>query len=274
MIDSYLHVQSDRGVNGVLVQPLSYRDPERVMNFWVDFGIGAQSLPAMSPGDFKDYQQRSSLFESIAAASGDLITADGCIRPNTSLEALGVLKPAFRPDGVVTAGNSSTLSDGAAMVLVGLEEDARRDGLKPMARIVASAIAGVEPRDIFMAPVPAVRAVLAKAGLTTDQIGLYEINEAFSSQTIACIRALELDPARVNVHGGAIALGHPIGASGARVLVTLSEDGWEFFAEAIREANVVESDIVAPLTSAQAGELAGLLERLIEGLDESEQSES
>jgi acetyl-CoA C-acetyltransferase len=113
------------------------------------------------------------------------------------------------------------LSDGAAMVVVSSEAHARRLGRAPMARIVASAISGTDPRDVFLAPIGAIRAVLAKAKLAPEQVDLYEINEAFAAQMLACMRSLELDPAKVNVHGGAIALGHPIGASGARVLTTL-----------------------------------------------------
>jgi acetyl-CoA C-acetyltransferase len=149
------------------------------------------------------------------------IQADEGPRADTTLAALARLAPAFRPDGIVTAGNSSTLSDGAAMVVVASEESARRLGAEPIARIVATAVSGLDPRDLFLAPIGAVRAALSKAGLTPDAIDLYEINEAFAAQLLGCVRGLEIDPARVNVHGGAIALGHPIGASGARVLVTL-----------------------------------------------------
>jgi acetyl-CoA C-acetyltransferase len=150
-----------------------------------------------------------------------VVDADEGPRAGTTPEALAKLAPAFRETGVVTAGNSSTLSDGAAMVVVASEEKAARLGATPMARVVASAVSGVEPRDLFLAPIGAVKAALARAGLTPDAIDLYEINEAFASQMLGCVRGLEIDPSRVNVHGGAIALGHPIGASGARVLVTL-----------------------------------------------------
>jgi acetyl-CoA C-acetyltransferase len=142
-------------------------------------------------------------------------------RADASFEALAKLAPAFDPDGIVTAGNSSTLSDGAAMVLVASADRARREGWTPVARIVASAVSGTAPRDLFLAPVDAVTAVLRKAGLAGREIDLFEINEAFASQLLGCMSRLDLDPARVNVNGGAIALGHPIGASGARVLVTL-----------------------------------------------------
>jgi len=149
------------------------------------------------------------------------ITSDEGPRGETTLEALARLRPAFDEGGVVTAGNSSTLSDGAAMLVVASEEKAARLGARPIARIVATAVSGLEPRDLFLAPIGAVRAVLRKAKLGPEEIDLFEINEAFASQLLGCVNGLELDPAKVNVHGGAIALGHPIGASGARVLVTL-----------------------------------------------------
>ena len=150
-----------------------------------------------------------------------VVATDEGPRPDADLASLAKLAPAFRPDGVVTAGNASSLSDGAAMVLVASSDMCRRLHAKPVARVVASAVSGGDPRDLFLAPVDAVRTVLRMAGLTADQVDLYEINEAFASQLLGCVRRLELDPARVNVNGGAIALGHPIGASGARVLVTL-----------------------------------------------------
>jgi acetyl-CoA C-acetyltransferase len=150
-----------------------------------------------------------------------IIKVDEGPRPDTNAQALARLTPSFKPEGVVTAGNSSMLSDGAAMVVVASDEKARSLGIKPIAQVVATAVAGLEPRDLFLAPIGAVRAVLKKAGLKPDDIDLYEINEAFASQLLGCVRGLEIDPAKVNVHGGAIALGHPIGASGTRVLVTL-----------------------------------------------------
>ncbi len=149
------------------------------------------------------------------------IEADEGPRADTTKEGLARLASAFRAGGVVTAGNSSALSDGAAMVVMASVARAKALGAKPIARVVATAISGLEPRDLFLAPVGAIRSVIQKAGLTTDAIDLYEINEAFASQLVGCVRKLEIDPGKVNVHGGAIALGHPIGASGARVLVTL-----------------------------------------------------
>ena len=151
----------------------------------------------------------------------DLVSQDEGPRRDTSLERMATLKPTFRADGTVTAGNSSMVSDGAAAVVVGSETAMARLGSRPLARIVASATSGGEPQDVFTAPVEAIRRVVAKAGRSLDEIELFEINEAFAAQMLACLGQLGLSPERVNVNGGAIALGHPIGASGARVLVTL-----------------------------------------------------
>ncbi len=148
-------------------------------------------------------------------------TTDETFRADTTLEALAGLKPAFRPDGTVTAGNASQLSDGAAMLVIASEAGLKRCGAAPLARIVAQATAGGPPRDLFFTPPIAARMVCARAGWQVGDVDLWELNEAFASQTLVGVRALEIDPARVNVNGGAIALGHPIGASGARVLVTL-----------------------------------------------------
>jgi acetyl-CoA C-acetyltransferase len=151
----------------------------------------------------------------------NIVSHDECPRADTDLEALAKLAPAFGKSGTVTAGNSSQISDGAAAVVVGSESAAARLCRRPLARIVAAATSGTAPQDLFLAPVEAVRRVVAKAGCSLDDIDLFEINEAFAVQMLACIGQLDLPPERVNVHGGAIALGHPIGASGARVLVTL-----------------------------------------------------
>jgi acetyl-CoA C-acetyltransferase len=142
-------------------------------------------------------------------------------RPETTPEGLAKLKPSFRKDGTVTAGNASMLSDGAAAVVVASRQAAERLGTNPLARIVAYSTSGVAPKDIFIAPVLAVRQVLEKAKLRLEDIDLFELNEAFAAQMLACGKELGLDESKVNVHGGAIALGHPIGASGTRVLVTL-----------------------------------------------------
>ncbi len=142
-------------------------------------------------------------------------------RTDTSLEKLAALKPSFKKDGTVTAGNSSQISDGAAALLVTTVEKATALRLKPMVRIVASAAAGVHPNYMGIGPIPATQKVLKRAGLTIDQIDLVEINEAFASQSLACIKELGLDAKRVNVNGGAIALGHPLGCSGARIMTSL-----------------------------------------------------
>lgn len=148
---------------------------------------------------------------------GLLVDSDGCIRPGTSLQALSGLKPAFRPDGVVTAGTSSPLTDGAAAVLVVHEDFAERHGLNALARIETYATYGVDPSLMGIGPIPATRRALERAGLTSRDLNVVEINEAFSTQALACIRDLGLNPATVNIDGGALALGHPLGATGARI---------------------------------------------------------
>jgi len=142
-------------------------------------------------------------------------------REDTSLEALARLKPAFKPDGTVTAGNAPGTNDGAAALVVTSAEKARELGKKPLARIVGQAVSGVEPKWVMMAPVGAVQSLLKKVGWKLESVDLFELNEAFAVQALAVIQELGLDPARTNVNGGAVALGHPIGASGARILVTL-----------------------------------------------------
>jgi acetyl-CoA C-acetyltransferase len=149
------------------------------------------------------------------------LTRDEGIRPDTTAEALAKLKAAFRAEGTVTAGNASMLSDGAAALVVVSGRSLESLSAKPLARIVSYATSGVAPKEIFIAPVSAMRMALEKAGLAIGNIDLFELNEAFAAQMLACTRELKLDEERVNVHGGAIALGHPIGASGARVLTTL-----------------------------------------------------
>lgn len=142
-------------------------------------------------------------------------------RPGATIEQLVGLKPAFRKDGTVTAGNSSGLNDGAAALLLMEETVAREQGLKPRARVIASAVAGVDPSVMGIGPVPAVRKVLERSGLAISDIGLFEFNEAFAAQAVACVQELAVPVEKVNVNGGAIALGHPLGASGARILTTL-----------------------------------------------------
>ncbi|MDR3684386.1 MAG: thiolase family protein [Geothrix sp.] len=146
---------------------------------------------------------------------------DECVRAETSLEKLAELKPAFLADGMVTAGNSSPITDGAAFLLVMEEGLAKSLGLKPRARIIGGAVAGVEPERMGIGPVPAVKKVLDRFGLKLDQIDAMELNEAFAAQSLAVIREGGYDPAKVNAWGGAIAIGHPLGASGARILTTL-----------------------------------------------------
>jgi len=153
----------------------------------------------------------------ITLESGETVALDGCIRPTTSLEALAALKPAFRADGVVTAGTSSPLTDGAAAVLVTSDAFAARHGLDVLARIRAFATVGVDPAVMGIGPIPATRKALARAGLTVADLDVVEINEAFASQALACIRDLGLDPATVNIDGGGLAIGHPLGATGARI---------------------------------------------------------
>jgi acetyl-CoA acetyltransferase family protein len=150
-----------------------------------------------------------------------VVARDEHPRADTTAEVLAKLRPAFREGGTVTAGNASGINDGAAALLLVEAERCRALGLRPMARVVATAVAGVDPRVMGMGPVPAVRKVLARAGVSVADLDLVELNEAFASQSVACIDELGLDPARVNVNGGAIALGHPLGASGARLVTML-----------------------------------------------------
>ena len=150
------------------------------------------------------------------------VATDEHPRPDATIEKLRGMKPAFRSEGgTVTAGSSSGINDGASAVLIMDEAAAREQGLRPLARIVVSAVAGVSPEVMGLGPVPAIRKALERAGLTIDDIDLVELNEAFAAQAVACIRALGIDPERVNVNGGSIALGHPLGASGARIMTTL-----------------------------------------------------
>jgi acetyl-CoA C-acetyltransferase len=156
-----------------------------------------------------------------SGAKARTVSRDEGIRPESTPEGLAKLRPAFKADGTVTAGNASQLSDGAAAVVLASGRAVERLRAKPLARVVAYATSGVAPKEIFRAPVPAVRMVLEKAKLSLSDIGLFELNEAFAAQMLACGKELRLDEAKVNVHGGAIALGHPIGASGARIVATL-----------------------------------------------------
>lgn len=148
-------------------------------------------------------------------------TSDECIRSDTTSEKLALLKPAFSADGILTAGNSSQLSDGASALAITGEESAKKNGLEPLARIVAYCTSGVKPEDVMEAPIPTVRALLKKTGLSIDEIDLVECNEAYSTSAIVVRDELGVREDRYNVNGGAVALGHPIGCSGARILTTL-----------------------------------------------------
>ncbi|THE09729.1 thiolase family protein [Bacillus timonensis] len=150
-----------------------------------------------------------------------LFKEDEHARPETTLETLAKLRPVFRKDGTVTAGNSSGINDGSSAILVMEEELAKKLGLNPIARVVTSAVSGVHPDYMGIGPVPATRKALQRAGLTVQDLDLIEINEAFAAQSVACIKELELDMDKVNVNGGAIALGHPLGCSGSRIVTTL-----------------------------------------------------
>jgi acetyl-CoA acetyltransferase family protein len=160
---------------------------------------------------------------SIPQRKGDpiVVRSDEPPRPDSTMEGLARLKPVFREGGTITAGNSSGINDGASAVLIVEAARARAVGLRPMARVVATAVAGVDPAVMGLGPIPATRKVLERAGLNVADLDLIELNEAFASQSIACIRELGFDPEKVNVDGGAIALGHPLGASGGRLVTTL-----------------------------------------------------
>lgn len=165
--------------------------------------------------------ERCALSSGKMKCTKELVTADDGVRSDTNVAALGRLKPAFRTNGSVTAGNSSQMTDGAAAVLVVSEAFLQRTGLKPLARFVCFAVKGVPPEIMGIGPIEAIPAALKLAGLNRDDIGLFELNEAFAAQSLACIGELGLDQSRVNVNGGAIALGHPLGCTGAKLTATL-----------------------------------------------------
>jgi 3-oxoadipyl-CoA thiolase len=173
-----------------------------------------------------EFALRSQQRWAAADFSDELVSVNGVDRdehprPDTSLEKLGSLRPAFRENGSVTAGNSSGLNDGAAALVIASEEKAQELGAVALGAFVASAVAGVDPRVMGIGPIPAVRKLLQRAGIGADDVDLVELNEAFASQSLVVIRELGLDPEKVNVNGGAIAIGHPLGMSGARLVVTL-----------------------------------------------------
>ncbi|QCN97206.1 thiolase family protein (plasmid) [Azospirillum argentinense] len=178
-----------------------------------------EAMAAKSHAKAAAAQQAGRLAEEIVAiqTAAGLVERDGCIRPGTSGETLSGLKPAFLADGSVTAGTSSPLTDGASAVLVTTEAYAKANGLPILARIRSVAVAGCAPEVMGLGPVPAAQKALARAGLSIRDIDVIELNEAFAAQAIACMRDLDIDPAKVNLDGGAIALGHPLGATGARI---------------------------------------------------------
>ena len=183
------------------------------------FGLESQrrAVAAIAQGCFND----EVVPVEIPRPKGDPIrvTQDEHPRPDVTLEKLKALRPAFTADGTVTAGNSSGINDGASALLL-VSGDAL-DGLRPLARVVATAVAGLDPSVMGLGPIPATRRVLQRAGLTIDQMDLIELNEAFAAQGLACMKELQLDPAKVNIYGGAIAMGHALGSSGSRILTTL-----------------------------------------------------
>lgn len=183
-----------------------------------------KAVTAVEAGRFKDEIEPIEAPVDPAGRNLAAIESDEGPRPDTSLETLASLRAVFKPEGTVTAGNSSPMNDGAAALLLATEEGLERHSLTPMARIVSSGAAGVHPDVMGIGPVPASIKALERAGLATSDLDLVELNEAFASQSVASMRLLDLDPALVNVNGGAIAIGHPLGASGARIVVTLAHE--------------------------------------------------
>lgn len=181
-----------------------------------------RAAAARDQGKFKD--EIVPITVQVSKKEKKLFDVDEYIRDNASLESLGKLKPCFVKDGTVTAGNASGINDAAAAVVVMKESEAVRRGLKPIVRLAGSACAGVDPALMGTGPIPAVRKLLEKTGISKDQIGLYELNEAFASQSLACIRELDLDVEKVNVNGSGISIGHPIGASGCMITIKLMNE--------------------------------------------------
>ena len=179
---------------------------------------------AIAARDERRFAEQIVAVEAPEGRTTTLVEDDEGPRADTSLERLAALRPAFREGGSITAGNSSTLNDGAACLVLASERKAKELGAEPLARIVATGVAGVDPAFMGIGPVPAIRRALDASGLKLDEIDLFEINEAFAAQVLACARELGIDGGRLNVNGGAIALGHPLGCSGARLLTTLA---WE-----------------------------------------------
>jgi acetyl-CoA C-acetyltransferase len=202
------NVAQKYGVTREQQDEYAVRSHQKAVQAWKECRFKSQILPVELPAKKKG--EAPAVFDK-----------DEGPREDTSAAALGNLKPVFKKDGTVTAGNASTMNDGAAALVVTSADRAKSLGAEPMVRIVAQATSGVAPEWVMMAPVDGIRKIWAKTGWKPDDVDLYEINEAFSVQSVALIKELGLDPARVNVNGGAVALGHPIGASGARILVTL-----------------------------------------------------
>ena len=195
---------------------------ETAENVAVKYGLGRQEQDAFAVESHRkasEAQSSKRLAEEIIpirGKAGDVVT-DGCIREDTTTEALGKLNPAFSENGTVTAGTSSPLTDGAAAILVTTEDFAEKNGLEPLARISSFAVAGCQPEIMGIGPVGSSKKALKRAGISVDDLDVIELNEAFASQSLASIRDLGLDISKINIDGGALALGHPLGATGARI---------------------------------------------------------
>jgi acetyl-CoA C-acetyltransferase len=212
--------------------------PESIYNVYIPMGLTAENVAercnvsreqqdewaVISQNRAVDAQESGHFDKEIVPVTledGTVVSKDDGPRPGTTLEKLAALKPAFKPDGTVTAGNACPLNDGAAAVLVMSEEKATSLGLKPRARIIASTVAAIRPEIMGLGPIPAIQALLKQAGMTMDDIDIVEINEAFAAQIVPCREELGIDAEKLNPFGGAIALGHPFGMTGARIMTTL-----------------------------------------------------
>jgi acetyl-CoA C-acetyltransferase len=215
--------------------------PESIYNVYIPMGLTAENVAdrcnvsreaqdewaVISQNRAVDAQESGHFDKEIVPvtlADGTVVSKDDGPRPGTTMEKLAALKPAFRPDGTVTAGNACPLNDGAAAVLVMSAEKAEALGLKPRARIIASTVAAIRPEIMGLGPIPAIQALLKQAGMTMDDIDIVEINEAFAAQIVPCKEDLGIDDEKLNPFGGAIALGHPFGMTGARIMTTLLND--------------------------------------------------
>jgi len=215
--------------------------PESVYNVYIPMGLTAENVAdrckvtreqqdewaVVSQNRAVDAQASGHFDKEIVPVTtpdGTEVTKDDGPRPGTTIEKLAALKPAFKPDGTVTAGNACPLNDGAAAVLVMSDEKAKALGLKPRARIIASTVAAIRPEIMGLGPIPAIQALLKEAGMTIDDIDIVEINEAFAAQLVPCKEELGIDDEKLNPFGGAIALGHPFGMTGARIMTTLLND--------------------------------------------------